>query len=197
MKLARRYRSPLRAEQQEDTRRRILEATAAEYSATTGLLDFDAVDLNAIARRAKVAVRTFYRHFPSKRALHSAFIEWVEQQTDWHAPSSVDEVADMVLRHAVAFGRILPRARAASTEDPTTLNRRKRYKILDDAVLPLAQKCSPSERRKVVALFRLFASLDTYRKMTEQWDLSPNEAGSACAWATRVLIRELRSGRIC
>ena len=75
MSTTRPYESPLRAEQLEQTRLRILEATADVLADD----EVEEVTVPLVAMRARVAVRTVYRHFPTKDALFDAFGEWAEE----------------------------------------------------------------------------------------------------------------------
>lgn len=65
--MARRYEMKRRAERQDDTRRRIVEATIALH-AEVGI----SAPITAIAERAGVSRLTVYRHFPDERSLLSA-----------------------------------------------------------------------------------------------------------------------------
>ena len=76
MSTPRPYESPLRAEQLEQTRLRILEAMAG--CACRGE-EVEEVTVPLVAMRARVSVRTVYRHFPTKEALFDAFGEWGEE----------------------------------------------------------------------------------------------------------------------
>src|SRR5688572_23232300 len=69
------YRSTLRREQKADTRERILEAAVATLA--SGIAE---LSIPAVARAARVAVPTVYRHFPSKRALLAAVATHVHQK---------------------------------------------------------------------------------------------------------------------
>ena len=75
MSTTRPYESPLRAEQMEQTRLRILEATADVLADD----EVEEVTVPVVAMRARVSVRTVYRHFPTKDALFDAFGEWAEE----------------------------------------------------------------------------------------------------------------------
>jgi AcrR family transcriptional regulator len=66
--MARKYELKLRAERQEETRRRIVEA-AVELHRTKGPAR---TTLSDVARRAGVQRHTLYRHFPDERALFTA-----------------------------------------------------------------------------------------------------------------------------
>ena len=75
MSATRPYESPLRAEQLEQTRLRILEAMADVLADE----EVEEVTVPLVAMRARVSVRTVYRHFPTKEALFDAFGEWGEE----------------------------------------------------------------------------------------------------------------------
>src|SRR5690554_6813567 len=66
--MARKYELKARAEQQEETRLRIVEATVALHQQIGG----PATTVSAIAERAGVERATVYRHFPDERALLTA-----------------------------------------------------------------------------------------------------------------------------
>jgi AcrR family transcriptional regulator len=66
--MARKYQLKRRAERQEETRQRIVEATIALHQTVGGA----GATVSAIAARAGVERPTVYRHFPDERALFSA-----------------------------------------------------------------------------------------------------------------------------
>src|ERR671927_1145178 len=81
------YNSPLRAEQMEQTRERILEA-AAEQLLEEGL---EELSLPRAAQRARVSVPTIYRHFPTKEALMQELTDWVDRELRLsEVPESID-----------------------------------------------------------------------------------------------------------
>src|SRR5829696_10022360 len=94
MTTTRPYESPLRAEQLEQTRLRILEAMADV------LADEEVAEVTVplVAMSARVSVRTVYRHFPTKEALFDAFSEWAEEHlrlTLVSYPETLEGVRDM------------------------------------------------------------------------------------------------------
>ncbi len=93
MTTTRPYESPLRAEQLEQTRLRILEAMADALADE----EVEEVTVPLVAMRARVSVRTVYRHFPTKEALFDAFGEWAEEHlrlTLLSYPETLDEFRD-------------------------------------------------------------------------------------------------------
>src|SRR3954447_17576376 len=97
------YASPLREEQAAATRRRIVEAMAELLDEH----DIDDVSLADVARRAGVAERTLYRHFPTRFELYGALYQWVTG--DPGAPDdvrlrSVDDVIALVRQVYPRYG---------------------------------------------------------------------------------------------
>ena len=104
MSTTRPYDSPLRSEQMEQTRLRILEATADVLADE----EAEEVTVPLVAMRARVSIRTVYRHFPTKEALFDAFGEWAEDHLRLvllSYPETLDEVRD---RHAYRRLRLRP-----------------------------------------------------------------------------------------
>lgn len=88
--MARKYELKRRAEKQEETRRRITEATV-ELHETFGPAQ---TTISAIAERAGVERLTVYRHFPDERALFTACTgHWIADNP-LPDPSSWTRVAD-------------------------------------------------------------------------------------------------------
>src|SRR3712207_3151307 len=97
--MTRKYDMKRRAERQEETRRRIVEATV-ELHETVGMAR---TTISAIAEKAGVQRLTVYRHFPDERALFSAC------SAHWNAanpppnPASWTQIADPEERLRVAL----------------------------------------------------------------------------------------------
>jgi AcrR family transcriptional regulator len=91
--MSRKYQQRARAEAQEETRRRITEATV-ELHATVGPAR---TTISAIAERAGVQRLTVYRHFPDERSLFAACsAHWLgadppPDPSAWAAIEAVDE----------------------------------------------------------------------------------------------------------
>ncbi|MCD2444323.1 TetR/AcrR family transcriptional regulator [Agromyces sp. SYSU K20354] len=100
--MARRYEQKVRAEQQEQTRRRIVGA-ALELHRTVGPA---ASSFSAVADRAGVQRSTLYRHFPDDRAL---FLACSGQHLDEHPfpdPASVVSETGPEARAALGLGSL-------------------------------------------------------------------------------------------
>jgi AcrR family transcriptional regulator len=194
MSTARPYESPLRAEQQEATRRRILQAMADVLADEA----VDDVTVPIVAMRARVSVRTVYRHFPTKEALFDAFGEWAEENLQLVVHSYPDTL-EGVLEMAPALYRMYderePLIRALLSkrgQEIRARTRRGRLQTFERAMRELTESLEPAERRRALAVVYLLVSAPAWQAMRDQWELEGEEAGQAAAWAVRVLTDELR-----
>ena len=88
--MARKYELRRRAERQEETRRRIVEATVALHQ-TLGVVH---TTISDIAARAGVERATVYRHFPDQRSLLAACTGHFVALNPRPDPAPWDEIAD-------------------------------------------------------------------------------------------------------
>ena len=108
---ARGYRSELRAQQAEETRARILEATARVMA--RGIAT---ISIPAVAREAGVSVPTVYRHFGTKRDLLAAIYPYALKRAGVNEPpfpGSIDELKENVRVYAARVGSFDELTRAA------------------------------------------------------------------------------------
>lgn len=92
--MVRKYEQTLRAEKQEQTRRRIVEA-AVELHGTLGPA---ATSLSAVAERAGVQRNTLYRHFPDTRSLLLACSGHYDALHPFPSAVGLVDIADPVAR---------------------------------------------------------------------------------------------------
>jgi len=189
------YESPLRAEQLEQTRVRILEATTEVLADPAS----EEVTIPLVAKRARVSLRTVYRHFATREALFDAWAEWVDERLQIHLhsyPESAEQLGPFAreLYRSYDESGLLVRAmltsRAARAVRERT--RRRRQRGFNRAMRGLTAGLEPKERARVVAVVYLLVSAPAWQAMREQSGLDGVEAGKAAAWALRVLTEELR-----
>jgi AcrR family transcriptional regulator len=195
MKEARAYESPLRAEQMEQTRVRILRAVT-ELLADPAT---EEVTIPLVARRGRVSLRTVYRHFPTREALFDAWAEWVDESLRIHLhsyPERADRLPEFALELYRSYDESEPvvkamlNSKAARTVRERT--RRRRQRQFERAMSELTDGLEPKERLQALAVVYLLVSAPAWQAMREQWGLDGDEAGKAAAWAVRVLTDELR-----
>jgi AcrR family transcriptional regulator len=194
MTTTRPYESPLRAEQLEQTRLRILEAMADV------LADEEVAEVTVplVAMSARVSVRTVYRHFPTKEALFDAFGEWAEEHlrlTLLSYPATLDEFREMAPAQYRGYEDNAPLMRALLSkrgQDIRARTRRQRLRMFEKAMREVTAALSPAERQRALAVVYLLVSAPAWQAMRDQWGLDGEESGKAAAWAVRVLTDELR-----
>lgn len=188
------YESPIRAEQMEQTRLRILEATADVLADE----QVDEVTVPLVAMRARVSVRTVYRHFPTKEALFDAFGEWAEEHLRvalLSYPQTLEGVREMAPELYRMYDQRAPLIRALLSkrgQEIRARTRRRRLATFEKAMREVTDGLGPAERRRALGVIYLLVSAPAWQAMRDQWDLKGEEAGKAAAWAVRVLTDELR-----
>lgn len=194
MSTARSYESPLRAEQMEQTRQRILKALADVLADEA----VDEVTVPIVALRGQVSVRTVYRHFPTKEALFDAFGEWAEEHLRLvlHSyPETLEGVRAMAPALYRMYDERAPLIRALLSkrgQEIRSRTRRRRLKTFEKAMQEVTQELEHAERRRVLAVIYLLVSAPAWQAMRDQWGLDGEEAGKGAAWAVRILTDELR-----
>src|SRR5919106_5486474 len=151
------YESPLRVEQMEQTRLRILEA-AADVLADE---EVDEVTVPVVAMRARVSVRTVYRYFPTKEALFDAFGEWAEEHLRLvlHSyPETLEGVREMAPALYRMYDERAPLIRAMLSkrgQEIRTRTRRRRLGTFEKAMREVTGRLGPAERRRALAVVYL------------------------------------------
>jgi len=195
MKEARAYESPLRVEQMEQTRLRILDAlTDLVADPTTG-----EVTIPLVAQRARVSLRTVYRHFPTREALFDAWAEWVDENLKIHLhsyPDKADRLPEFARELYRSYDESEPLIKAMLNSKAARAvrerTRRRRQRAFERAMSELTDELEPKERLRAIAVLYLLVSAPAWQAMRDQWGLDGDEAGKAAAWAVRVLTDELR-----
>lgn len=189
------YQSDLRAEQAEETRRRILDA--ALRVAVTGLAS---LSVPAVAREAGVSVPTVYRHFGTKSELltemypHAARRAGLDRVLD---PSTVDEVKDVTRAVIERMDAMDDGSRAAlaspiadEVRHATMPARFKRIRKLAESVdPPLAAADVDRITRLLVVLF----SSSAMRMWRDHLGVSADQVADDVDWYLRAAIAAART----
>ncbi len=190
---ARKYQSPLRAQQSRDTRERILESAAR-----VTFLEVDRVTHTAVARSAGVAERTVFRHFPTVAALHDAFVKFQERRfgRDQLEDLTIDDLPKTYERWPERLAGTAALDYVLEQKDPPfiTKSRSKRYARLEGALRPLIPDATPTQVRQLALVFGALLSPEVFRRGKQILHLDPAEVAPGPAWAMRVLIEQLRRG---
>jgi len=187
----REYQLKERAQQQADTRRRIIEAVVALHEevgpARTTIVD--------IADRANVSRPTVYSHFPDERSLITACSTHWALINPLPDPAAWKEMADPLTRLRVALEQLYayydPRERMLSNvlRDSTLMPsiaeavQQTIAPYLKTAAETLATgwKGSSRDRRKRVAALRLALHFHTWQTLTRSGGLTNKEAADLMA----------------
>lgn len=186
------YSSPLRAEQQEATRQRILDALAELMSDPAQ----PELTYSALAQQAQVSERTVYRHFAQKEDLLEAFWEHINEQLGMaHYPETIPELLSVLPGVYGGFDRraALIRAHLASTAGREMRERvvPRRQEIFRRMLAPYVGGLSEERQRQACGLIQLLFSPRAWDSLEENWGMSGQQAADACAWAIRSLLMAL------
>lgn len=180
----------LRAEQAEETRVRILEATLRVMARGVA-----SVSVPAVAREAGVSVPTVYRHFGSKQDLLAAVYVHVVRRSapgDFVVPRSLDQLRDGVrsILERLDSGDDLARAAMAS---PAAAEARRMgmparlevYRRLADAIAP---DLAPRDRARIARLLTVLIAASSLRLWRDHLGASVEDAADDIDWAIRAAI---------
>ena len=184
----RRYDSPARRRQQEETRERILDA-AVEIAREQGDWDWQGLTFRAVAERAEVGERTVYRHFATSEDLHDAVMRrLVAAAGIAYEEMTLEDVALLARR----FFRALPRfkARPQQTGGPAAqeADRRRREAVLRAVSAHTDDKALA---RRAAAVLDVLSTQSAYERLVGTWGMSPRQAGDAVAWVVDLVGQQL------
>jgi AcrR family transcriptional regulator len=184
------YRSQLRAEQAEETRARILDATVRVMA--RGIATLSVPD---VAREAGVSVPTVYRHFGTKQALLAAVYPHLADRAGLGqlvAPKSVEDFREMVRN---IFGRLHSmgdEARVAMTSPVSEEARRTqmpaRYAMSRRFAAGVMPAASEVEQDRLARVLIILASSSAMRLWMDHLGSSVDEAADDVDWLLRRVL---------
>jgi AcrR family transcriptional regulator len=189
------YSSPLRDRQAAGTRTVILEALGTEL-ADGGIEDFSVARL---ARRAGVAERTVYRHFPTREALLDGLSEWYNEHVgDFPEGVSAEAIPQTIAQVFADFDEHESLARAVLASPGGRELRRHaraaRLARLDAALAPTLDRAVDPERAAAArALIFALCSARTWQAMRDEGGLDGAAAGRAVARAIQLILDDTTS----
>jgi AcrR family transcriptional regulator len=180
----------LRAEQADETRVRILEATLRVMARGVA-----SVSIPAVAREAGVSIPTVYRHFGTKQDLLAAvYLHVVSRATpgEFAPPRTLDELRDGVRAIFEGLDSADDLARAAMASPAAAEARRmgmparlEIYRRLADAIAPnLAQP----DRARIARILSILISSSALRLWRDHLGSSVEEAADDIDWVIRAAI---------
>ena len=184
--------SSLRADQAEETRRRILDAAIVQ------LADAAAPELTipSVARHAGVGIRTVYRYFPTKDDLLEAAGSEFDERVGFHEfAASIDKLEPQLRELYSRFADDEPRIRAAlesrAGREVRARNRPHRMRTLERTLEPLLEGLDTEERRRTVTLVYLFFSAQTWRLLVDYPGMTTDQAAEAASAGLTTVLDSL------
>ncbi len=196
---ARPYDSPLRAQQAEETRGRILDAAVRVMARGIASLS-----VPAIAREAGVSVPTVYRHFGTKNDLILAVYPHLVRRAGLNQlapPRSMDELRDglrALFTHVESFDDLARAAMASPAADEvrrlSVPDRIAMFHAFADSIVP---RLSSVDRDRIARLVMVITTSASMRMWRDHLGLSVDEAVDDVDWVIRAAIAAAtsRNGR--
>ena len=179
--MSRRYELKRRAERQEDTRRRIVEATVNLH----GSVGMAETTVTQIAELAGVGRQTVYRHFPDELTLVKACsgLYWernpLPDSGSWRAVADPDERLRLGLRESYAYHRrtegMIGRALAEAGDSPIMQGYHDHWRTAAD-VLVAAWRVRGRRRTLLRAAIGHAIVFPTWRSLVRDQGLSDPQA---------------------
>jgi AcrR family transcriptional regulator len=193
-KATRTYRSDLRAEQAEETRGRILDASLRVM--TTGVAS---LSIPAVAREAGVSVPTVYRHFGTKAELLAAMYPHVARRSGLDRlalPTSIGDLRPSLrafFEHVDAMGDMERAAMASPIADEvrhaTMKGRFERIRRIGDTIDPPLSK---ADQDRITRLLVILTSSGSLRMWRDHLGSSVDEAVGDIDWFLKAAIAATR-----
>lgn len=192
---SRSYTSPVRDEQVQRTRERILDAVLATLARGVAELS-----VPAIAAEAGVSRPTVYRHFGSKRGLLAALPAYVNRKSGLMPetpPADLDEVARAARMVYRRYRELDPTLRAAMASEVGGTMRRetipRRLGMFREAIEASAPDLDAATLDRLARLMLLLFSSAMVRAFDDYLGRTGNAAADDVAWAVDVLVAGARA----
>ena len=189
------YQSELRAEQAEETRRRILDAALRVMG--TGLAS---LSVPTVAREAGVSVPTVYRHFGTKADLLAAMYPHAARRAGLDGvpdPSTVKDVRSAVLAVIERLDALDDVSRAAfaspiadEVRHATMPSRFARIRRLGESIEP---PLSSTDLDRITRLLVVLISQSSLRTWRDHLGVSADQAADDVDWILRAVVAAARS----
>lgn len=196
-KTGRVYQSQLRADQAEETRTRILDATLRVMA--SGIAN---LSVPAVAREAGVSIPTIYRHFGTKADLVAAVYPHVIGRAAFDAtrviPESVAEFRNMIRGLFARLDSIDDLARAAmaspAAEEARRENMPVRIAMSRRFIETVAPAVSVADRERITRLMIVLTSSSAMGTWRDYFGSSADRAADDIQWALEAAIAGASQG---
>jgi len=192
--IRRSYNSPLRLQQREITREKIMHAVA-EIISEGYILTFSIKD---VADRAGVSYGTVYRHFPTRESLLEGLYEFATEilEQDLSLKSfAINELSEVTKKTIEVFERNSTVLQAftmvLATNNIQPQSRRKRDRKYLDIVKKNAPSLPTETATQAAAIISHLHSSLTWVTLRQRFDLSAKETANTLEWVLRVIIQDV------
>lgn len=185
------YRSQLRAEQTDETRSRILDATVRVMA--TGIAS---LSIPAVADEAGVSIPTVYRHFGTKAELLAALYPHAVGRAAFEAttkaPESLPEFRAVIQRVFAGLDSMDDIARAAmaspAAEEARRLSMPGRVSLVERFVARVAPTLGDADRERITRLLVVLTSSASMRVWRDYFESSADRAADDVEWTLAAVI---------
>lgn len=188
------YTSPLRCNQKENTRARILD-TVAKMINEGRILDFSVKD---VAVRTGISYGTVYRHFPTRESFLEALYEEASEimaQSAPFDPQALDDIPVMIGKTVELFAERETLVQAFTiallVNNVKPQSRHQRDQTIQELVRESNPRLSMGGARLIAALISHLCSSLTWATLKQRYELNAAETAEAMNWALKTLIRDL------
>lgn len=191
----RRYHSPLRVAQANETREAILQGVATWMQQKPA----GEFTLDGIAKQAGIERRTVHRHFSTKEDLLAAFWIWINHRiTPQTLPSSLGELLaaprETFTRFDAEEGLIRASLHSSAGRDMRLAGVPARQQAFREALREVTRAASAAERRNLECVAHALYSAAAWETMRDYAGVTGKEAGAAVSWALTTLAEAVRQG---
>lgn len=186
------YESPLRAEQVDRTRDKLLQAGVDLVAEGA-----EEVTVRQVAAHAQVSVPTAYRYFPDRDSMHEAISGAINERV--LAATQVvtaDHIPEWSRAIYKAFEENDKFMRAQLNTQIGRSIRRKGQKArnqkVTDVVAASFPGASAQAHHRFAALCRALVNINSWIMMHDDWGIDGDEAGDLVAWAITTLLDEAK-----
>lgn len=180
----RRYVSPVRRQQADHTRERIVVA-GVELVRGFDSWDWSGLTFRAVAQRAGVGERTVYRHFPNERELRDAIMARLGEEAGVdYAQLTLGDVGEVAGRMFRSLGAFAVSDVTSPPDDPTfvAVDQDRREALLR-AVAESKPDLAPQQQRTLAAVLDVLWGVPSYDRLVSAWGMSPDDAVGVLRWA--------------
>jgi AcrR family transcriptional regulator len=186
------YQSDLREKQREQTRNDILDSFCAMISEKGP----EACTIPEIAKRAGVALRTVYHHFPAREDLLAALAQAIRQKHGGIGyPKTPEEIPAIVAALFAQFDLhpdlIQAQLLTSLGREVRDLARIERVKAVRAALRPISSHLPSEEAEGAAAIIKHLFSAETWWAIKRDFGLDGAAAGRITAKAIGLLIEDL------